>query len=81
MEEVKNKMKDFDVIRNQIIFRNSEKLSEVRNVFVYSIAGQIVFESKNIQSQTDLSFLKNGIYVLKVVYNNESDTVQKFVIY
>lgn len=81
MSEVKNKTKDFYIIKNQIICKSSEKLNDVKNVFVYSLAGQKVYESKIIQNQTDLSFLKKGIYVLKVVYNNEYDTVQKFVIY
>lgn len=82
LDEVEEpKTKDFYVFHNHLIFRNAEKLSDVRNVYVYSITGQKVYEIKLSQNNTNLSFLKKGVYILKVDYKNNRDAVQKFLIF
>lgn len=57
------------------ITTNDNDNSNISNIKVYNVIGDIVFESedsKTIQSQIDLSILTNGIYFIKTIISEKT---------
>ena len=51
--------------------------AESLSIQIYNILGQLVFEnSKLVSKNIDSKNLKNGIYILKIQYENQQKTVK-----
>ncbi|MDC9721940.1 MAG: GLUG motif-containing protein [Urechidicola sp.] len=75
------KERDFYINNNTLYFKNTQDLSELKNIEVYNLLGQKVFETSVVETQISLSTLKNGIYFL-IVKNKENQYDElKFIIY
>jgi hypothetical protein len=47
---------------------------------VFNTTGMLVYENNNVNDQTvDLSFLPNGIYIFKIITNDNIPMVQKAI--
>ncbi len=70
----------FYVFNNILYFGIDQNLSEIKNISIFNLLAQNVFESDVIQKETVLNFLGQGIYILKVEFNNGSIGTKKILI-
>lgn len=70
----------FYINHNNLYFKKGQNLSEIKSISVYNLLAQNVFKSKLLENEISLNFLKQGIYILKVEYNNGNTTTKKFMI-
>jgi hypothetical protein len=61
-------------------FTNTQNLSNIKKIEIYNLLAHKVFESNIIQKETDISFLNQGIFILKVDSKNNGIETKKFVI-
>lgn len=72
--------KNFYVSNNILYFKNTQDLNKLKNIEVYNLLGQKVFETSIIETQISLSTLKNGVYFLIVKDKESQYSVLKFII-
>jgi len=70
----------FYVFNNKLHFDANQNLSEIKKITIYNLLAQKVYESNTIHKETDLSFLNQGIFILKVDYKNNNLETKKFII-
>lgn len=70
----------FYVSDNTLFFRDTQKLNDIKNMSVYNMLGQKVFETSNIKDEIEFNYLENGTYVLKIFRNNNLLDTGKFII-
>jgi hypothetical protein len=75
-----NQNNTFYVFNNILYFGIDQNLSEIKNISIFNLLAQNVFESDVIQNETVLNFLGQGIYILKVKYNNGVIGTKKIII-
>ena len=62
---------------NFIQFTNTKN---IKNMAIFNTTGMLVYENNNVNDQTvDLSFLPNGIYIFKIITNDNIPMVQKAI--
>lgn len=71
---------NFYVFNNTLYFNQGEDISEVKRVYVFNLLGQEVFKSNAIEKETSLNFINQGIYIVKVEFDNGSVVTKKIVI-
>ncbi|MGZ0017826.1 LamG-like jellyroll fold domain-containing protein [Yeosuana sp. AK3] len=71
---------NFYLFNNTLYFKNAQNLNDVKTVEIYNLLAQKVYESNIIQKETDLSFLNQGIFILKVDHKNNGVETKKFII-
>jgi len=54
-------------------------LKENSKIFIYDVFGKLVIEEKNTIGKIDIQNLKSGIYILKVINNNEKLNSFRFI--
>jgi cyanophycinase-like exopeptidase len=76
---------DTDFKNNEIVLfpnpvKNTLYISESINVdyIIYDVQGRVVYQSQNVSNAIDVSFLSEGIYLIKIV-NEGKITTKKFV--
>lgn len=76
---------DTDFKNNEIVLfpnpvKNTLYISESINVdyIIYDVQGRVVYQSQNVSNAIDVSFLNEGIYLIKIV-NEGKITTKKFV--
>ena len=72
--------KNFYVFNNTLYFKNTQDLNKLKNIEVYNLLGQKVFETSIIETQISLSTLQNGVYFLRVKNKEGQYSVLKFII-
>jgi len=70
----------FYVSDNVLFFRNTQDLNRVKNISVLNLLGQKVFETKEIISKIEFSYLPKGTYVLEINIKDGQAFKKKFVI-
>jgi hypothetical protein len=70
----------FYVFKNILYVDDNQKISEIKKITIHNLLAQKVYESNNIQKETDISFLNQGIFILRVYYKNNSLEIKKFII-
>jgi hypothetical protein len=71
----------FYVFNNTIIFKNTQNLEDIKNIEVYNLLGQKVFNTVKIEKQIPILNLPKGMYILKVATKNSSFNTLKFISY
>lgn len=71
----------FYVFNNTLHVDTDQMLSEIKKITIYNLLAQKVFEFNSIQKETDISFLNQGIFILKIDYKNNGVETRKFVIH
>ncbi|MCF6296327.1 MAG: hypothetical protein L3J25_11650 [Flavobacteriaceae bacterium] len=70
----------FYVYSNRLYFDGTQNLSEIKNISIFNLLAQKVFESNAIQKETSLSFLQQGLFILKVEFKNGRIGTKKILI-
>ncbi|MFK5878164.1 MAG: LamG domain-containing protein [Flavobacteriaceae bacterium] len=70
----------FYVYRSRLYFDNTQNLSEIKNISIFNLLAQKVFESSTIQKETSLNFLQQGLFILKVEFKNGRIRTKKILI-
>lgn len=68
----------FYVFNQKVYFKENFDFSKIKNIEIYNMLGQVVFQTSIIENQISLEMLKNQIYILKVIYKNENYKSLKF---
>jgi len=71
----------FYVYNSILYFKNTQNLTEIKNVEVYNLLGQKVFETSKIEKEIPITNLQKGFYILKVEEKNSNYNSLKFIIY
>ena len=51
------------VYNNKLYFNTDQNLSEIKSISIYNLLAQNVFQTKTLDSEISLNFLKQGIYI------------------
>ena len=70
----------FYINNNVLYFKNTQNLNELKNIEVYNLFGQKVFETSIIETQISFSTLQNGVYFLIVKNKEDQYSILKFII-
>jgi hypothetical protein len=73
-------LNNFYVFNNTLCFDTNQNLSEIKKISIYTLLAQKVFESNIIQKETVLNFLNQGIYIIKIKFNDGSIGTKKIII-
>jgi hypothetical protein len=71
----------FYVNNNTLNFKNSQNLSDIKNIAVFNMLGQKVYQTDIITNKILFNSLKTGVYILKVENKNSNYNTLKFIIY
>jgi hypothetical protein len=71
---------DFYISDNVLIFRDTQDLNSVKNISVFNMLGQKVFETKVIIGRIEFSSLAKGTYMLKIDSDDGQAEKKKFII-
>jgi hypothetical protein len=69
----------FHVKNNTLYFNKVQDVLEAKCLTIYNLLAQNVFQTKTIQNEFSLNFLNQGIYILKVEFNNGRIGTKKIV--
>ena len=72
----------FEVYPNPVtngVVMISSTTNDQKDIYIFDILGKVVLSRKMVDSQIDVSILKSGVYILKVIENNKTAT-RKLVI-
>jgi len=62
-----------------LYFNKVQDVLEAKCLTIYNLLAQNVFQTKTIQNEFSLNFLNQGIYILKVEFNNGRIGTKKIV--
>ncbi|MCF6213163.1 MAG: T9SS type A sorting domain-containing protein [Flavobacteriaceae bacterium] len=71
----------FYVNNNTLNFKNTQNLSDIKNIAVFNMLGQKVYQTDIITNKILFNSLKTGVYILKIENKNSKDNTLKFIIY
>jgi hypothetical protein len=71
----------FYINNNTLYFKNTQNLNEIKNIEVYNLLGQKVFETSKIKRQIPINNLQKEMYILKVEDKNSNYNTLKFLSY
>ncbi|WP_299767172.1 T9SS type A sorting domain-containing protein [uncultured Dokdonia sp.] len=79
-EFVKRNIKIYPTPTENVLHINSKELP-IQSINVFSLLGTNVFETNNIYQNysMDVSFLKRGVYFVKITFKNGNDYMHKFI--
>lgn len=70
----------FYVFNNTIYLKNTEDITEIKQIAVYNLLGQKVFQTEKIENEIKLTELQKGIHILKVKKTDGKQSSLKFLI-
>jgi hypothetical protein len=76
-----DKINNFYISNNTLYFKKTQNLEDIKNIEVYNLLGQKVFNTVKIEKQIPILNLPKGMYILKVAAKNSSYNTLKFIIY
>jgi hypothetical protein len=71
---------NFYVFNNTLYFNQEQDILDVKKLSIYNILAQKVYKTRAIQRELSLQFLNQGIYIVKVEFNNGSIETKKIII-
>ena len=76
-----NENLNFYTNNNILHFKNTQNLIDIKNIEIYNLLGQKVYNSSKIEEEISLEQLKQGVYILKVINNSNYIQTLRFLIY
>ena len=70
----------FYVYNNILHFKNTQNLTEIKNVEVYNLLGQKVFGTSKIENEISFQNITKGIHFLKIENQNGNFSSLKFIV-
>ncbi|MCF6180862.1 LamG-like jellyroll fold domain-containing protein [Lutibacter sp.] len=71
----------FYVNNNTLYFKNTQNLNNIKNIIVFNMLGQKVYQTDIITNKILFNSLKTGVYILKVENKNGKYNTLKFIIF
>ncbi len=72
--------RDVFIYNNRLFLKNNNQKT-YKELALYNMTGQQIFKSAHFDLPIDLNFLKNGIYIVKLIHNETGISVRKFIIH
>ena len=72
--------RNFYVFNNTLYFNQDQDRLEVKKLYIYNILAQKIFNSNAILNEFSLGFLNQGLYIVKIEFNDGTLRTKKIII-